>query len=76
MINKKLFVKDSCWITNHFGIKPVNGGRPPKDKNLINKVSLNTGFVANLLTKWLKWKVWVKYSMMIIDNDIKEYIVK
>ena len=76
IISGKLFVSDSCWITNHFGIKPVKGGRPPNEKSLKNKVSLKIGLVLNLLIKWLKWNVWVKYNIEIIDSKIKEYIVK
>jgi len=33
----------NCWIINHFGKNPVNGGSPPKDKNLVNILILKIG---------------------------------
>ena len=38
--NKKLFDQQSCWITIHFGINPVKGGRPPNDSKFMNITNL------------------------------------
>jgi len=36
-----------AWITIHFGRKPRNGGRPPKDKSDVNIINFIS--VASLL---------------------------
>lgn len=33
----------SSWIMNHFGIKPVSGGRPARDKSISIRVAFSTG---------------------------------
>jgi len=53
--NKLLFV--ISWIKIHFGINPVNGGRPPKDNRDKNVINFTDG-EAFLLLIWLKWNLW------------------
>lgn len=33
----------SSWMISHFGIKPVNGGRPARDKSTSIRVAFSTG---------------------------------
>ena len=55
-----LFDEERCWITNHFGINPVKGGNPPKDKNLDSNLNLRLGLFIICLIMWFKWNVCIK----------------
>ena len=72
----KLLDQQSCWIIIHFGINPVKGGRPPSESKDMNTASLVTGEGEELIIKWLKWKVWVKWNKRTTDKDITEYTMK
>jgi hypothetical protein len=50
MINLRLFMINS-WIMVHLGRNPINGGKPPSDKSVVNSKI----FVAVLLFTVIVW---------------------
>lgn len=44
----------SSWIINHFGMKPVSGGRPAKDRSVSIMVAFSMGVFV--------------HEMSIVDN--------
>ena len=53
------------WIISHFGVKPVNGGRPPKD----NRVSIMVVvIIGEMFQVWVRVDVVVLLCVMNIEN--------
>lgn len=55
----------SSWIIIHFGIKPVSGGRPPKDNRVISIAEIISGVLFHI---WDSDRVVVFECCMSIMN--------
>lgn len=66
-VNKKYWLQQvNCWINNHFGKNPKNGGNPPKDKKFINNVNFKIFLFTNQENNWFKWN-----NLKILNINVK-----
>ena len=56
-------------ITNHLGINPIKGGKPPKDKKFNNKVNFKIFDEKNKENICFKWKI---LNILNINNKFNE----
>lgn len=59
----------------HLGKNPMNGGNPPKDKKLINKLILIKKFIL-LINNWLIKNIFKILNKKHITLIKKEYNIK
>ena len=57
-------------MTISLGINPIRGGSPPRENRAKKHNILIGGW--GIVDSCLKWKVWLKLSVMISDSDTRE----
>lgn len=61
----------SSWRINHFGIKPVRGGRPPSDSRIRGSSAVVTGVTAQDVDRELIVVVFFRWKIRNEDDVIK-----
>ena len=74
IIGLKLFMI-IVWITAHFGKNPINGGRPPSDNKVVNRINLVVVFLAVDIV-WLINEMLYNLAAAVTAAVRREYTVK
>jgi hypothetical protein len=61
----------SSWIRVHFGKYPINGGKPPSDKSVVN----NKNFLAVLLFTNIVWFKKEMNGIALHGLPVKQHII-
>jgi hypothetical protein len=64
------------WITNHFGINPVKGGRPPNDSRDENIINFMIDLSLFVIIIWLMKDVFDNLIAVTTVVTSNEYIMK
>lgn len=59
-------------ITVHLGANPSKGGKPPRDRNIIEIILISFNFIL----LWLRWKIWNLLKTNIKAIEIIIYVIK
>lgn len=74
IVNVMGILIDRFKITNHFGINPVNGGMPPKDRSINGISTCKRGDKEFSLLNWVLFCWLMLFRMMNKGAIIKQYI--
>ena len=64
------FEEDNRLITRSLGMKPRNGGSPPRENRLVNERALVFALGIELIC--LKWKTWLVLRRRATEDETME----
>jgi hypothetical protein len=74
IINMRLFAIIS-WITIHFGRNPMNGGNPPSDSSVVNRMNFTVA-LSFMVIVWFTNEILFDFAMMVTVDVNMEYTIK
>lgn len=66
----------SSWRISHFGIKPVNGGRPPKDSRMRGVRDVSAGVFVHEMASVLMLVDLFSLNTRNVEEVIMKYVIR
>jgi hypothetical protein len=63
------------WITIHFGKKPMNGGNPPSDNSVVNRMNFTVALSFTVIV-WFTNEILFDLAIMVTVDVNMEYTMK